>query len=252
MRWFASFGLVCLLPGAVYPSPPERSSGALVQGSLDRREIALVFTGHSYAEGVPEILSVLSSRRVYASFFLTGDFLRQDSFRPLVQRMRNEGHYIGPHSDRHLLCCSEDASRRTLLSEGEFRRDLLNNIQELERAGVARANIRYWLPAFEVHNSQTAAWSRALGLTLINYTRGTLSHADYTEERSAQFVSSRTILASIYNREKSGGLNGFILLFHAGSGPGRRDKLHPHLGRLLDDLGKKGYRFVRIDALLGP
>lgn len=225
--------------------------GALVRGSRERREIALVFTGHSYAEGAVEILDTLASRKMQGSFFLTGDFLRNHDFRPLVLRMKHEGHYVGPHSDRHLLCCSQDAFRRTLISHSVFRRDLLDNVAELERLGIARSSIRYWLPAFESHNRQIAEWSRNLGLTLINYTAGTLSHADYTEERSAHFVSSARILQSIHARERNGGLNGFILLFHTGAGPGRRDKMHRHLGRLIDELSAKGYRFVRVDAIRG-
>lgn len=47
------------------------------------------------------------------------------------------------------------------------------------------------------------------------------------------------------------GLNGFILLLHLGSGPGRTDNFHPRLGELLDTLAAKGYQFVRVDELLG-
>jgi len=38
---------------------------------------------------------------------------------------------------------------------------------------------------------------------------------------------------------------------HVGAGPGRRDKMHDRLGELLDVLSSRGYRFVRVDELLG-
>jgi hypothetical protein len=97
-------------------------------------------------------------------------------------------------------------------------------------------------------------WAKGVGLTLINYTPGTRSNADYTGEAEKNFLSSKTIFDSIIAREQQdpNGLNGFILLLHIGSGPGRADKFHTHFGELLDYLGGKGYRFVRVDDLLGP
>jgi peptidoglycan/xylan/chitin deacetylase (PgdA/CDA1 family) len=47
-------------------------------------------------------------------------------------------------------------------------------------------------------------------------------------------------------------LNGFILLLHIGSGPGRADKFEARFGELLEYLAGKGYQFVRVDDLLGP
>ena len=47
-------------------------------------------------------------------------------------------------------------------------------------------------------------------------------------------------------------MNGFILLLHVGSGPGRHDKFHDRFGELLDYLDSKGYQFVRVDELLNP
>jgi hypothetical protein len=54
----------------------------------------------------------------------------------------------------------------------------------------------------------------AMGLTLINFTPGTRSNADYTGEADTNFVSSQAIFDSIVNKEREDphGLNGFILL----------------------------------------
>ena len=119
--------------------------------------------------------------------------------------------------------------------------------------GVSRSSIRFFLPAYEQPNAQIAAWSRELGLTLINYTPGTRSNADYTGEADKNFVSSQKIYDSIINKEKKDphGLNGFILLLHIGAGPGRTDKFSNRFGQLLDYLSGKGYQFVRVDELLG-
>ena len=83
---------------------------------------------------------------------------------------------------------------------------------------------------------------------------GTRSNADYTEDASPNFVSSGAIFESIIRRERQDpdGLSGFLLLLHIGAGPRRTDPFHTRFGALLDDLAGKGYRFVRVDELLGP
>jgi len=87
---------------------------------------------------------------------------------------------------------------------------------------------------------------------LINYTAGTLSHADYTTSKDKNYRSSETIYNSIidYERSKPAGLNGFILLMHIGAGPGRTDKFYTRLPELIKYLKQKGYQFQTVDQLL--
>ena len=263
----------------------ETRLGAIVRGAKDRRQIALLFTGHEFAEGADSILTDLGRFKAKASFFLTGDFLQNTNFASIVRRLLADGHYLGPHSDKHLLYCSWD-KRETLVSNAQFKQDLEDNLSKIEaqfrdsaaapgssqraiekRFGtalppstdlpLARAEnqrIRYFLPPFEHHNEEIAAWTQQAGLTLINFTPGTRSNADYTGEADKNFVASKAILESILNKEQSDpkGLNGFLLLLHLGAGPGRADKFHPLLGELLDALTRKGYQFVAVTELLAP
>ncbi len=233
-------------------SPLVEPAGAIVRGPVQSRQLALVFTAHEFGEGGETILDALQRHDAKASFFLTGDFLRQAEFGPLVQRMLREGHYVGPHSDKHLLYCGWETNRPTLVTRDAFRADLEANRRELARLGVPNNATTWFLPAYEHYNRDISAWSRELGLTLVNHTPGTRSAADYTGETNANFVSSQAILDSIWRRENSDphGLNGFLLLFHLGVGPGRADKLHVHLDRLMGQLQGKGYRLVRVDELL--
>jgi HEAT repeat protein len=231
----------------------EVSEGGIIRGPKTEKKIALEFTGHTFAEGGETILNELAKRRAKASFFLTGDFLDNPDFKPLVSRMVKEGHYVGPHSDKHLLYCPWDGPKKTLVTKAAFQRDLGENFQKLRRSSVF-GPISYWLPAYEWYNQDIVDWSRDTGLTLVNFTPGTRSNSDYTEESATNFVSSREILESIYKKEREDphGLNGFLLLMHLGAGPGRKDKLADHLGELLDQLSAKGYQFVRVDELLNP
>lgn len=211
-----------------------------------------MFTGDAFAEGGAAILDVLAARRAPAAFYLTGNFLRTAEFAPLVRRMVAEGHVVGPHSDRHLLYADWERRDRTLVTESAFRRDLGDNLRELEKFGVRREAVRYWVPSYEWYNREVAGWSAAMGLHLFTFTPGTRAHADYTGEGDANFVPSEAIVRSVLAREETGpdGLNGFVLLMHVGAGPGRRDKMHDRLGELIDEIARRGYTFVRPDTLL--
>jgi peptidoglycan/xylan/chitin deacetylase (PgdA/CDA1 family) len=229
----------------------ERAGGAISRGPRDRRCLALVFTGHEFAEGGPTILDALAKRKAKASFFLTGDFLAKAELDPLVRRIIAEGHYLGPHSDKHLLYCEWTARKQTLVSKYTFATDLRANVVKIARLGAEPP--RYFLPPYEHFNNDIAAWTSELGLQLINYTPGTRSNADYMEDGAARYISSRAILESIIDRERTDpdGLNGFLLLLHLGAGPKRSDKFHPLFGELLEYLAGKGYELVRVDELLG-
>lgn len=227
--------------------------GAIVRGRNDQKVMALVYTGGDYADGGPVILSELQRRGLKASFFFTGDFLRRAEFKPLIERIRDEGHYLGAHSDKHLLYASEDSPPKLLVTRQEFDEDLTHNLVELERFGIPRARSLLFLPPYEQYTPEIAAWTTARGMLLINYTDGTRSNADYLEDDAPDFISADEIVKGILAKEEEpDGLRGFLLLMHLGVGPERTDRLHDRLGGLLDELTRRGYRFVRVDELLPP
>jgi len=53
---------------------PQEDSKAFLRGDTSSKKIALVFTGHEFADGGDYIAEVLKKNKVKASFFLTGDF----------------------------------------------------------------------------------------------------------------------------------------------------------------------------------
>ena len=231
----------------------ERKDGGIIRGPKKEKKIALEFTGHTFAEGGETILNELARHRAKASFFLTGDFLDNPDFAPIVHRIIKEGHYLGPHSDKHLLYCPWDGEKKTLITRAAFISDLWTLTSRKSNSwSISKSSTKYWLPAFEWYNQEIVDWSKEQGVSLVNFTPGTRSNADYTEEAATNFVSSERILNSIFKKERKDarGLNGFLLLMHIGAGPGRKDRLPEHLGELLDRLSDKGYKFVRVDELL--
>jgi endoglucanase len=233
----------------------SKNHGAIIRGDSTKKHIALVFTGNKYADGAPSIISTLKSYQIKASFFLTGNFYRNKNFTNIIQSLKDNGHYLGAHSDQHLLYCDWQDRNKLLVSKTEFLHDLIQNYLEMQKFGIEREDALYYLPSFEWYNTTINEWTVESGLQLINYSPGTMSHADYTAPALDKgYLSSREIVERIYNYEEksTSGLNGFILLLHIGVSEERPDKLYDKLGSIIEHLKKRGYQFLRIDQLLEP
>ncbi len=230
----------------------ECNSGAIVRGDTSVKKLAIVFTGDEFADGGEHILSVLKRQQVPGSFFLTGNFYRNPGFELLIRSLISEDHYLGAHSDRHLLYCDWENRDSLLLTREEFIHDLENNYKVMKQFGILKKKAHYFLPPYEWYNDTISIWTKSLGLQLINFTHGTLSHADYTIPDMPNYISSERIYQSIidFEIESTIGLNGFILLSHIGTAPERNDKFYYHLEDLIKELKIRGYQFKRIDELL--
>lgn len=228
------------------------SHGAIIRGDVTVKKITLVFTGHEHAEGADEILKFLKEYDLNAAFFLTGDFLRNPDFEPIIHRMIEGGHYLGPHSDKHLLYCSWEDREKLLIDKLTFYQDLENNYKELERFGFQREKAVFFMPPYEWYNATISKWALEFGAQLVNFTPGTRSNADYTEPGMPNYIGSAEILESIwaYEEKHTDGLNGFILLSHIGVGQNRTDKFYKHLRHLIVGLQVKGYKIVALEELL--
>ncbi|HZI53084.1 MAG TPA: glycoside hydrolase family 9 protein, partial [Chitinophagaceae bacterium] len=226
--------------------------GAIIRGDSTKRNIAIVFTGDEFADGGDYIAQTLQQQKVKASFFLTGRFYRNPAFKKIVAQLKKDRHYLGPHSDEHLLYCDWNKRDSLLVSKEQFVNDLRLNYAEMQKAGINKENARFFIPPYEWYNDSITAWTKELGLQLINYTPGTKSTADYTYPELKNYRGSDGIYNSIIDQEKksSSGLNGYILLLHIGTDPKRTDKFYKRLPELLKYLKAKGYQFQPVDQLL--
>lgn len=256
---FFKFLLNAILWATVFPAIGQVAEnrvtvlhGAITRGDQTKKQLALVFTGHEYAEGGDYILESLKKHRVKASFFFTGDFYRNVAFRELIKKAKNQGHYLGAHSDRHLLYCSWENRDSLLVSKTEFVEDLGRNYELMQHFGIERQQAHYYLPPYEWYNDSISHWTSKMGFQLVNFTPGTRSNADYTSPEMANYIGSEAILESILAKEEKEGLNGFILLMHIGVGPARADKFYRKLPELIEIVKTKGYKLVTIDELLDP
>lgn len=227
---------------------PQLVEGGIIRGDKTKKQIALVFTGHEFADGGAAIRSVLKKNDIKGSFFLTGDFYRKHA--SLTQSLSQDGHYMAPHSDKHLLYVDWEDRNKTLISKEEFETDLQDNYAAMQTVGVEINEPRYFMPPYEWYNREISHWASDLGVQIVNFTPGTGSNADYTTPDMLNYRSSKDICSNIIEKAESENLNGFLLLSHIGTDPKRKDKFYSHLNKLVKALKKRGYELVRIDELL--
>lgn len=226
--------------------------GGIVRGDTLSKNIHLAFTGHEYNDGRDHIRKILKKYKIPAHFFFTGDFYRSSDNKRLIKDLKKDGHYIGAHSDKHLLYATWENRDSLLVEKNTFIDDLKNNYQEMAKFGISKKDAPLFMPPYEWYNETISQWTNELGLTLINFTPGTRSNADYTTpDMGERYVNSETIFHNILSYEKKSetGLNGHILLLHIGTHPDRTDKFYYKLEALISELQKRGYRFTTINPL---
>jgi peptidoglycan/xylan/chitin deacetylase (PgdA/CDA1 family) len=222
--------------------------GAIVRMDPTCKDIYLAFAADKEAEGGEYILQVLYDNDIKASFFFTGNFLRNPDYYTLIKRVIDNDHYVGPHSDQHLLYCDWKKRDSLLVDRHKFENDLRKNYIELEKFGIARSSSKWFMPPFEWYNNIIVDWSRAMGISVVNFTPGIRTNADYTTTDMANYMSSDDILHSLFQSEKeiSQGLNGCVILIHPGTDSARKDKLYERLPEIIGRLKKMGYDFKRL------
>ena len=232
----------------------QTSAGTIIRGDFRNKEMALVFTADEYGDGLSTIANTLNKQKVKGSFFFTGNFYRNKAFKQGIIDLNNQKNLLGVHSDKHILYCDWNKRDSTLVSSDSLINDYSNNIFSMHRIIPATKKFNpYFIPPYEWWNEETAGWIRKWGLQAFSFTPGTTSNADYTyPEMGTAYKSSDQIMASIkkFNETDPNGLNGVILLIHAGTDPRRKDKLYDKLDELIGYLKKEGYTFKRIDDLL--
>ncbi|QEG37540.1 glycoside hydrolase family 9 protein [Bythopirellula goksoeyrii] len=237
------------------PSPAadlQLDAGAIRRGSTKEKKLALLFTADKHVEGAESVINTLAEYNLPATFFLTGKALDAPSMRDWTRRALEDGHYVGPHSDGHLLYAPWKDRQKSLVSKERFQADLYRNLAEIGELGADQSEPIYFVPPFEWHNSQHSTWAKELGCQMINFTLGSGSHRDFAPEDHQAYRTSDQLLQEIlaYENTEATGLNGHLLLLHLGTT--RKDKMYDKLDELIEGLQQRGYEFVRIDKLLSP
>lgn len=227
------------------------------------KTIYLVFTAHYSVndsgrfenfDGIVPVLDILKEKGVKGSFFPTGNCFRVEKYQEPIRRIIDEGHYLSAHSDHHLLLCTEDDKRETLVPADSLAKDIAGMEAELERFGLEKSQFCWMIPPYEYYNQETADGLRSLGYKLCNHTDGLETSLDWMGPEASNYCPASRLVQNIWDFEEASatGLNGCILLVHAMNYPDRtdEDRTYNHLGEIIDGLRERGYDFKTFKDLL--
>lgn len=235
----------CQWHKAVYGSLIQDKYGATVQflTTDSNRAVYLIFTADSMFEGGNYALDILKDKNCKASFFFTGNFLRDSvSNGAVIRRAIDEGHYVGPHGDRHILLADWNDERSTLVDADSALADMKSNLSALSVYGVDTLTTRYVVPSFEWYNRvHTEAFARS-GMITIGLTPGFTTYLDFTTPDMPKYCSADSIWHSFSNRLKDEDISGSIILIHLGTSDLRQDKFYRYLPQMIDSLCRYGYK----------
>ena len=252
--------LLSLLPALLYaqeqrvvnPDVMSWDDKGINRASKAEKKLTLVFTSDGHIDGHNAIRATLKKHNIKGAFFFTGNFFRYKKCENVVKELKKDGHYIGPHSDRHLLWCPWDNRKTSLVSKDSLVKDIMNNYAEMKRFGIRLKDAPYMIPPYEYYNETHARLADELGVLFVNYTPGTSSNGDYTLPNSKNYYSSQYIVDRImkYESQDPNGLNGFMMLIHFGVDARRTAKLYNRQDEIITPLKGKGYEFVSIEELI--
>lgn len=246
---FKLLALIIFLTGIIpiYAQDVYDKYGAVVRRGNVGKTIYLIFSADSTFEGAPLALDIMNKRNIKASFFFTGRFLRMAQHQKILQQIIAEGHYIGGHSDGHLLYADWDENRSTLVTPDSLVADLRLNYRELAKYGIDQSSAPYYLPPYEWYNAENVTAISSLSLQTINFTPGQWLSDDYTTpDMGKKYRTCDWLQKQLYEFEREQSLDGALLLMHLGTHPARSDKLYLRLGEIIDYLASIGYKFSRL------
>ncbi|MCR4398143.1 MAG: glycerol-3-phosphate acyltransferase, partial [Firmicutes bacterium] len=200
--------------------------GVMRSGSPGLRMVALTFDDGPDPDYTPRILDILREKGVPATFFMVGKHVER--FPGVARRVVEEGHAVGNHTYSH--------ANMPLLTRDK----IVGEVTKAEQAIVNACGVRPHLfrPPRGLAGDAACELIRNNKYTIVLWD---LSSMDWAEP------SYREIVA-----ECSRARNGNIILFHDGgsllaSEGGSRENTIKALPVVIDNLRRRGFRFVTVD-----
>jgi peptidoglycan/xylan/chitin deacetylase (PgdA/CDA1 family) len=197
-----------------------------------RRVVALTFDAGANADAIPSILATLRREGIPATFFLTGNFVRD--FPAAARSIAAAGFRIGDHTITHPYL--------TALSDTAVQHEILGGAQQIISVTGKNPAPLFRFPYGDA-DARTIAIANRAGYVPVRWTVDTLGWEGTAGHISASVVVSR-VLAAVRPGE--------VVLMHVGSNPDDHTTFDADaLPQVISGLHARGYSFVSLDALTG-
>jgi peptidoglycan/xylan/chitin deacetylase (PgdA/CDA1 family) len=219
------------------PAPPPVPAGSLLRTDWTRipttsKIVALTFDAGANAAGLASIERTLRSKKVTATFTLTGNWVR--SFPAEANLITAGGFDVGNHSDTHPYFTS--------LTDAQVAAEVRDAQHAILVANGADVRPVFRFPYGDV-NSRVLADVNAIGYVPVRWTVDSLGWEGTSGGMTVQKVIDRVVGAA---------QPGEIVLMHIGSNPTDHTTLDASaLPTIIDSLRARGYKFVTLSALVG-
>ena len=233
--------------------PPARGPRSLLRGDRALPRVLLSFDGGSEADAAPSILNALEREGVRTTFFLTGNFIRQQP--DLVLRILEAGHEVGNHTDHHRHLTTWEANRRHDTRPDVDRHTLRRELDAV-RSGFWELTgtelVPLWRAPYGEVNEEILTWAAEAGYTHVGWSAGLDSLDWVSDPASRAYRSPDEFLGFVARRalEGPGVLNGAIILMHLHSARPSEARLDGRLAEIIRLLRATGYELVPATALL--
>lgn len=184
------------------------------------KKAAVTFNCAWEAEDIPEILSVLEKYEAKATFFILGQWAKENPDE--VKMIAEAGHEIGTHSNTH-----PDMAKITM---EKAREELLRSCEYIEKAGGGKPKL-FRAPSGS-YSGELIKTASEMGFMTIQWD---IDSRDWKDKTAAEMVESVT---------KNVG-KGSIILFHSG-----KENTLEALPQILEILKNGGYEFVKVSELV--
>ncbi|MGV3487683.1 MAG: polysaccharide deacetylase family protein [Tuberibacillus sp.] len=195
---------------------------ALSKVNTDKKEIALTFDIGWGDTRIKQIMSILKSRNIAATFFVTGEWAGVHP--DLIEEMKNARFEIGSHGMKH--------NPYTAMDAGEIRRDISLANTSIKKAGVD--GIKYLRPPEGQINTDIINTVSRSNMQVVLWS--VYPHDD-------QNPGYKTIVNNVVKQTKKGA----IIRLHASDSV--RDTVRA-LPEMIQKLNNAGYTFVTLSDLV--